>query len=93
MEYLDVWASSKIFFFGASFFGTTSLFLNQKVPSASSQKQATFRSPSCIKTPPKPVPETSQETSNSLMMLGWASKCDVVNNFFKFLNASSQASL
>jgi hypothetical protein len=48
MEYLDIWASSNIFFFNASFFGSTSLSLNHKVPSLSSWKQATFGSPSRI---------------------------------------------
>jgi hypothetical protein len=45
MEYLDVWASSKIFFLRASLLGTTSLSLNHRVPFASPQKQATFGSP------------------------------------------------
>ena len=45
---LNIWASFRILFFKASLFGTTSLSLNQRVPSASSRKQATFRSPSRI---------------------------------------------
>jgi hypothetical protein len=46
MEYLDIWASSIIFFLSASFFGTTVQSLNHKVPSKSSRKQLTFGSPS-----------------------------------------------
>jgi hypothetical protein len=58
IEYLDVWASSKMFFFHASFLGTTSLSLNHKVPSASSQKQATFGSPSFILLLTWPMPSS-----------------------------------
>jgi hypothetical protein len=48
MEYLDIWASSIIFFFGGSFFGATNLSFNHKVPSTFSWKQLIFGSPTCI---------------------------------------------
>jgi hypothetical protein len=48
MEYLNVWASSRIFFLRVSLLGTTSLSLDHNVPSAFSQKQATLGSPSHI---------------------------------------------
>jgi hypothetical protein len=59
VEYLNIWSSSRIFFLRASHLGTTSLSLNQRVPSASSQKQVTFGSPSHILLLMWPMPSSS----------------------------------